>query len=523
MKTIKKHLLILSILSFGFTGIVHSQPWVNGGNCNGGTPDIIGTTCAEDIQFIVNNIFEGMLDQTGNVFFGQNTGLGNTGTVNTGIGSAVLSNANTGHVNVGVGYGCLNAFQTGNDNIAIGDKAMASTNTADDNIAIGSQALRNVNGTNSNIAIGNASLINHQMGYTIGIGYQALTNNVSGDQNTGVGTAVLFQNTTGSFNTAVGYKSLVNNNGDENSALGEATGATNTTGSCNTYVGFAADGAANNLVNSTAVGCMAQVLASNTIMLGDVNTQRVQTWGVYQQLSDGRYKTNITSNVPGLKFINLLKPVTYNLNMSALNQKFYGSKEKLSEQQRSQMEKGASEKEKIVYSGFVAQDVEEVAKKIGYDFCGVNVPINDNDVYNLSYGEFVVPLVKAVQELSSENENLRKEINQLKETVYSSTSEGSVRISIDENTAMNGSLLGQNIPNPADKSTVIPFRVSKNCNSASIVITEMASGKIVKAIPVSCSETHLVVEAGTLASGTYTYSLLVDGKTLDSKQMIFAK
>jgi hypothetical protein len=46
--------------------------------------------------------------------------------------------------------------------------------------------------------------------------------------------------------------------------------------------------------------------------------------------------------------------------------------------------------------------VEKVAKEIGFDFSGVDVPKNENDMYGLRYAEFDVPLVKAVQELNEE-------------------------------------------------------------------------------------------------------------------------
>ena len=52
----------------------------------------------------------------------------------------------------------------------------------------------------------------------------------------------------------------------------------------------------------------------------------------------------------------------------------------------------------IVYTGFIAQEVEKAAQEVGYDFSGVDAPKNDKDMYGLRYAEFVVPLVKAVQE-----------------------------------------------------------------------------------------------------------------------------
>ena len=56
------------------------------------------------------------------------------------------------------------------------------------------------------------------------------------------------------------------------------------------------------------------------------------------------------------------------------------------------------EKEKTLSSGFSAQQVEAVANKIGYNFSGILKPENEHDHYSLAYAQFVVPLVKAVQE-----------------------------------------------------------------------------------------------------------------------------
>ena len=81
-------------------------------------------------------------------------------------------------------------------------------------------------------------------------------------------------------------------------------------------------------------------------------------------------------------------------------------------------------KEEIHYTGFIAQEVEKVATEIGYNFSGVNKPQNDKDHYSLVYGEFVVPLVKAVQEqqtminqLTKQNEELRSRLEKLEKLV----------------------------------------------------------------------------------------------------------
>jgi len=79
---------------------------------------------------------------------------------------------------------------------------------------------------------------------------------------------------------------------------------------------------------------------------------------------------------------------------------------------------------RIRYSGFSAQDVDAAAKSIGYDFSGVD---KSSETLGLRYAEFVVPLIKAVQEqqevisdfgiriseLLKQNEDLLKRIEAL--------------------------------------------------------------------------------------------------------------
>ena len=56
------------------------------------------------------------------------------------------------------------------------------------------------------------------------------------------------------------------------------------------------------------------------------------------------------------------------------------------------------ESSSIVRTGFIAQEVEAAAQKVGFDFDGVSTPENETDLYGIRYAEFVVPLVKAMQE-----------------------------------------------------------------------------------------------------------------------------
>ncbi|MCB0458043.1 MAG: hypothetical protein KDC91_09895, partial [Flavobacteriaceae bacterium] len=72
-------------------------------------------------------------------------------------------------------------------------------------------------------------------------------------------------------------------------------------------------------------------------------------------------------------------------------------------------------KEAETQIGFIAQEVEEAANSLQFDFHGLDRPENENDHYGLRYAEFVPVLVKALQEQQKEITTLKEEISQLKQ------------------------------------------------------------------------------------------------------------
>jgi hypothetical protein len=122
-------------------------------------------------------------------------------------------------------------------------------------------------------------------------------------------------------------------------------------------------------------------------------------------LSDARVKDDIIEGVRGLDFILRLRPVTYRLNLA--------KELAITGGQGGPEYPGKHDVEKIVYSGFLAQEVEQAAKDAGYDFSGVERPQNAHDLYHLRYGDLVTPLVKAVQEQQQTIEELRQRLSAL--------------------------------------------------------------------------------------------------------------
>lgn len=154
-----------------------------------------------------------------------------------------------------------------------------------------------------------------------------------------------------------------------------------------------------------AIGYGASVSADNEVYIGNSTTASIGGIVNWTATSDGRFKTDVQENVSGLDFINRLRPVTYHMDANAWEQ-FHGKT--LPEN----LQATADQKAQLRYTGFIAQEVELAAEQSGFDFSGVKVPQNDQEAYGLRYAEFVVPLVKAVQELSETVETQKQQIQQ---------------------------------------------------------------------------------------------------------------
>lgn len=404
------------------------------------------------------------------------------------------------------------------------------------NVFAGANAgIKNNYGT-GNSAYGYVALFSNTNGYAnTATGQYSMNKNVSGFSNTAYGSESLRGNVFGYFNTAVGQASLAGSVSYDNTAVGRYALISLTTGNSNTALGSAANLSDGTLSNVTLLGFYTTATASNSVQIGNSAVTSVKAANNIVIVSDGRYKKNIKENVPGLKFINALNPVTYNYDMKGLDKlKGIGMQHKnanekvASDVALKQYAEALDKKEKISYSGFVAQEVEKAAQKLGYDFSGVYKPQNDQDAYGLSYAEFVVPLVKAVQELSKMNddkEEMIKDLNtrleKLEAMMNAPQSDISSRFS--KTLSATGASLEQNIPNPFNQNTVIKYYVPQNTGTAVINITDK-NGNIIKTIPATVKgKGQVVLQAGQFAAGTYQYSLLVDGKLIDTKKMVLIK
>jgi len=376
----------------------------------------------------INHLSDARTDVS-NLYLGENAGFYDYGANgNTGVGIDALHKNTTGLNLTAVGEKALYWNTTASANTAIGFEALYSNNTGKYNQAFGTEALYSNTTGEQHTAVGYRALNSNTVSYgNTAVGYLGLFANTTGGNNTAVGDYAMHLNVTGSYNTAIGSGSLSantggmrntacggalsnNTEGDDNVAVGRGSLSLNTTGNSNTAVGKSSGTSAAIWNNTIAIGFDALATSSDQARIGNSAVSSIGGYANWTNISDARFKTNVQENVSGLDFIMKLRPVTYNLDMDAI-----AGFNRLTDSLR--LHDSEKLKEEEVQIGFIAQEVEAAAKELNFDFHGVDTPANEQSHYGLRYAEFVVPLVKAVQELSEQNENQQTIIKELQQKI----------------------------------------------------------------------------------------------------------
>jgi trimeric autotransporter adhesin len=311
-------------------------------------------------------------------------------------------------------------------------------------------------------------------------------------------------------NSSFGYLSLNSNtNGQNNTAVGLNSLVFNTTGNNNTAIGSSSGPTLNSLSNTTALGNGAVPSASNSVRIGNSSVTSIGGQVAWSTLSDGRFKRDIKEDVSGLSFIRQLRPVSYTLDNQAYDRHISAGKDNNNNQTRT-INTG------LRYSGFVAQEVERAVQKSGFVFSGVEAPKNDQDTYSIRYSDFVVPLVKAVQELSQQVEKQKAEIELLKGAKLAEKLNNAQEVS-------KNIVLYQNIPNPFKSETEIRMLIPSDVRDAKLYIYDMQGKPLTNFEVKERGNSSVRIEGGTLASGLYLYALVADGNVVDIKKMILTE
>lgn len=216
--------------------------------------------------------------------------------------------------------------------------------------------------------------------------------------------------------------------------------------------------------------------------------------------SDARFKKNIQTIQDPLTIINKLNGVSYDWNSEAFRDRNF---------------------DQLKQAGFIAQDVEKVYPQ---------AVVTDKDgYYALNYNMFIPLLNNGVkslydlyQEEKSENEQMRNDIKLLQARLDALNGNNSTT-GINTVTATDGSKLLQNAPNPFSNETRIEFYIASMNGNAYIMVYDL-NGKELKRMPITVpGKGSVIISGGDLQSGMYIYSLIIDGREIDSKRMTLIK
>jgi len=240
--------------------------------------------------------------------------------------------------------------------------------------------------------------------------------------------------------------------------------------------------------------------------------------------SDRKLKSDIKPLVNSLTKIMKLKPSTYMF--------------KTEEFKEMHLPKGPQ-------MGLIAQELEEVfpelvttAPEVVMDDGKGGSRLIHPEYKAVQYISLIPVLINAIQEqqkqisekqtqdqlMQDKIAGLEKHLedqNQLIEEL-SKSSANSVGVQIN-NDQIPGFEMGQNEPNPFTHETTVHYNIPRIVNNASMIIYDL-SGLQIKSIAISeAGAGSLTITSENLKAGMYIYSIVVDGKILDTKRMVVAE
>ena len=353
--------------------------------------------------------------------------------------SDALDLITTGKRNYVIGHASDNyKFTSGYRNVAAGFAAGEDTATAWDSVYIGAYAGQEVNanyntyaGANAgqyasgtlNVAVGREALKSCTGANNVAVGAGSLVASGSAASCVAVGVSALAAST-GSYNVAGGAHSLSNvDSGSSNTALGYNSGSVLEGGQKCIYIGKGAQASGADVTDEIAIGCDLTGGGSNKARIGqsavhmeiDITDAGTPSWAA---TSDARIKDNITDTDLGLDFINAIRAVKHTVkntqewpeelkpdidkerqvtrNVTVIDE---DGNESVVQQTETIPPRPRHADNPTVNDGVIAQEIKAVCDAQGVTFSGWGE--DTKGMQHIQYERFVMPLIKAVQELTA--------------------------------------------------------------------------------------------------------------------------
>jgi len=224
--------------------------------------------------------------------------------------------------------------------------------------------------------------------------------------------------------------------------------------------------------------------------------------GVFYSGSDIHFKQNITSIDNPIDKLNQINGKRYQYNVQSFPDKNFPQ--------------GFS-------YGVIAQEVQTVLPEL--------VQADSAGYLAVNYDGLIPIIIEAVKEQQKTIKEQQEQINTLKDELSSCCSNGKTKdmmintgnASSENSKNSKNAYLLQNIPNPFNTKTTIRYFITENATSASLMIFDM-QGKYIKTYPIiNKKEGSTEINGGDLQPGMYLYSLIIDGKEIDTKRMILTE
>lgn len=161
---------------------------------------------------------------------------------------------------------------------------------------------------------------------------------------------------------------------------------------------------------------------------------------------------------------------------------------------------------------------------------GYHIPVRDSagtiikpgvTYKELNYNAFIAILIAGMQKQQAELDSVKSLLGMSRVNSGSSGSTtGYVKPQNITLSNLDALVLDQNIPNPFEETTLITYRIPENIQNAYIIFYDQSGRVINKADITTRGEGKLQVYGSQLSKGIYTYSLVADGKVIDTKKMV---
>ncbi|MBK8846852.1 MAG: tail fiber domain-containing protein [Bacteroidetes bacterium] len=228
----------------------------------------------------------------------------------------------------------------------------------------------------------------------------------------------------------------------------------------------------------------------------------VYSVGGYFGPSDSILKKNVSELKNSLALLNQLSPKMYEYDNSKIPQL--------------NLAKG-------LQYGLISQDVEKVLPEIVSTIFEPDQLDDDGTIINkgeyykaLNYIELIPILIAGIKEQQTQIEDLK---NQISNCCSSNSKTKSNQIDVELSNSQT-IILDQNNPNPYKDETTIRFNIPTSVQQAAIIFVD-AKGTVLKEVTITEKGAGSIhVYAPDLSSGIYTYTLIADGKVIDSKKMM---